>query len=491
MKKLILGREHVDATGAVDPEIMLAQLGEVLAALGYPAPYRGGADENALEFRSLYVHNDGVSNRFFSPPLAGEDPTNLDGVGTGYEEYTFPGILYVQGDGILIAGDTISTRIGVGLDYDGTGALYATGSFSLTGGDGIDVTGSTVSVDFEPTGIRMTTGPPVQLEVIPHTAAPGIEILGHAIGTILSTTGGLEYVGAGVNQIAVDTGDGIEIVGNDLSVNLKASGGLAFDAGELYVTSSAAGDTKTFYNLVRGTVTSPTSIDGKNDATFTLTVLAVEDSFTVLVPTSQSPNPSPSTAPTVGVTITVENDPPIRTTAGDMVYARYNHATERWTTDSLFNHLPQYIRIKGQAIGAVDAGDATFTIDNIEAVAGDDPRSNESSTTETITLVNDPPIVVGNNDTVYGMFDKTAANDWTTADAGNFLAMLKGIGSYDSTKKMAIWIDQTDDPEWKELTSEKVVEDYDHPNKEFDTKYVTVFETDTTGTTSITTTTCP
>ena len=118
-----------------------------------------------------------------------------------------------------------------------------------------------------------------------------------------------------------------------------------------------------------------------------------------------------------------------------------------------------FLRIKGlvKEAAGVSAIDGSFDIDNIEICNGKDPRDDPTSSSETLEILNEPPCVFDDDAVVYAVYDKTEALLWAAADAGNFLAHLKGVGSYDDTKKMAIWINASDNPEWKELASAEQV----------------------------------
>jgi hypothetical protein len=84
----------------------------------------------------------------------------------------------------------------------------------------------------------------------------------------------------------------------------------------------------------------------------------------------------------------------------------------------------RYSRIKGQAFSTVDGKNTTeFNIDNIEVLAGDDPRDDPTSTSETVQVKNDPVLYRAQDDVVYATYDRSVSGDkslaWTTADHGN------------------------------------------------------------------------
>ena len=112
------------------------------------------------------------------------------------------------------------------------------------------------------------------------------------------------------------------------------------------------------------------------------------------------------------------------------------------------------IRVKGQAVGAVDRTDTTFTIDQVVAVTGSSPIATGAGT---LTIKNDPPIKCENNDIVFAIFDDSAGADltdsWSTADVGNRKLLFQGDVDYDEAEYQVYFHGATaDDIKWLDAT---------------------------------------
>jgi len=119
-------------------------------------------------------------------------------------------------------GWALTTEDPIVVDVDPMTFTQFAGAGSAVGGDGIDVTGSVISVDLAATsGMEFATGK-LQLDL----AADG------------AGTGGLELSG---NELQVTAGDGIELTASGVAVDLSAASGLEFSTGELQVDLEAAG----------------------------------------------------------------------------------------------------------------------------------------------------------------------------------------------------------------------------------------------------------
>lgn len=96
--------------------------------------------------------------------------------------------------------------------------VQTSGSGSVTGGDGIDVTGTTVSVDLSST--------------------PGLEFSSGELQVLVDPAGAILRQAAG---ISVNVGDGIAISTNAIVVDLATDPGLEFNGGDLRVLVNPAG----------------------------------------------------------------------------------------------------------------------------------------------------------------------------------------------------------------------------------------------------------
>jgi len=114
---------------------------------------------------------------------------------------------------------TLSTNDPITVNTTGQVWVQTSGGGSVTGGDGIDVTGTIVSVDLSAT-------PCLQFN------AGQLEVLADPAGGILCTAAGL----------ALNVGDGLEIAANTVQVDLEpATPGLQFVSGDLAFLPDPAG----------------------------------------------------------------------------------------------------------------------------------------------------------------------------------------------------------------------------------------------------------
>ena len=87
---------------------------------------------------------------------------------------------------------------------------------------------------------------------------------------------------------------------------------------------------------------------------------------------------------------------------------RWNEDTGHWETEPLICHM-----VMGQATAAVSGG--SFSIDNIELVCGSDPRSDPSSSSETLSVSNPFGWNIDNNGDVLAV--KKANGTWIAKQA--------------------------------------------------------------------------
>ncbi len=106
--------------------------------------------------------------------------------------------------------------------------------------------------------------------------------------------------------------------------------------------------------------------------------------------------------------ITVYNAAKIVIANSAVFEARWNEETDHWETEPLVAHV-----VLGKATAAVTGG--TFTIDNIELVSGSDPRSDPTSTTETLSITNPFAMNIDDNGDVEAK--KKASGTWYASQA--------------------------------------------------------------------------
>ncbi len=102
------------------------------------------------------------------------------------------------------------------------------------------------------------------------------------------------------------------------------------------------------------------------------------------------------------------------TTGGDIESALIVWSTDEDAYIIATVYHPTYIRVRGQVKSTVLDSTATFDIDNIEVLAGEDPRVDPSSSTESLTVTNDPIIAADNNTVVEVLFDLEVGSDLET-----------------------------------------------------------------------------
>jgi hypothetical protein len=108
-----------------------------------------------------------------------------------------------------------------------------------------------------------------------------------------------------------------------------------------------------------------------------------------------------------GGELTIQNAAKIPLANGATAEFRWNEDDEQWETEPLVCH-----QVLGKATAAVSGG--SFTIDNIELVCGSDPRSDPSSSSETLSISN--PFA------------------WNIDDNGDVLAVKKANGTWIATQ---------------------------------------------------------
>lgn len=162
--------------------------------------------------------------------------------------------VYVQGNGITIADNTVSVKAkpNGGITVDSTGVSVDTDWFSqqlgsaLSPGNGIDIDDNTVSVEAKPnggitvdsTGVSVDTNWFSQQLGSALTAGNGISIADNTVSVKPKTNGGLSVDSSGVS---VSVGDGINISdAGAIIAKLQQDGGLAIKhgTGEIYVDFS-------------------------------------------------------------------------------------------------------------------------------------------------------------------------------------------------------------------------------------------------------------
>lgn len=146
---------------------------------------------------------------------------------------------------------------------------------------------------------------------------------------------------------------------------------------------------KKYYIRVRGDTTATVSA---NTASFTI------DTVELL----QGDMPALS-----GGELTIQNVAKIPLANGATAEFRWNEEDQQWETEPIVSH-----EVLGLATAAVTGG--SFTIDNIELVCGSDPRSDPSSSSETLSVANP-----------FG---------WDIDDNGQVLAVKKANGTWIATQ---------------------------------------------------------
>jgi hypothetical protein len=118
---------------------------------------------------------------------------------------------------------------------------------------------------------------------------------------------------------------------------------------------------------------------------------------------------------------------------------------------------PKFIRIKGQTVSDVDRTAATFSMDNVEAVIGQNPTD---ALTDTVTIVvsDGCKVDIPANTEIYAIWDRE--NDyWSVGDGANWYWIARGRVGFDSTKYQVLTNqgNTESDMEWVEAVSETVV----------------------------------
>lgn len=108
----------------------------------------------------------------------------------------------------------------------------------------------------------------------------------------------------------------------------------------------------------------------------------------------------------------------------------------------------EYVRIRGQAVGAVTRAMASFPIDNVEPLIGPSPVGN-AATQVTVQTESHFRMVCPDNAIVYAFWD-ARMNAWNGADAANFLHLLKGLEGWSGGVDQSLLHDQNTDPKWKD-----------------------------------------
>lgn len=124
------------------------------------------------------------------------------------------------GEGTLNADSryTLSTNDPIVVNTTGQTWVQTAGSGSLTGGDGIDISGSVVSVDLLAlSGLQFNTG---------------------QLGVLLDPASALGITGSG---LTVSVGDGLAVSANNVVVDLASDPGLEFSGGDLRALVNPAG----------------------------------------------------------------------------------------------------------------------------------------------------------------------------------------------------------------------------------------------------------
>lgn len=156
------------------------------------------------------------------------------------------------------------------------------------------------------------------------------------------------------------------------------------------------------------------------------------------------------------ITATDEDNLAEDSAAGAVFMLAWSRADETYRIVAKVAERIGLIRVKGKPTSGVTNGDATFTLGTLVAVCGDLPSSS------TITVTNEPAIDASTSDDVFAMCDLSAGSDdtdqWTTADAGNLEAILRGLPNYNAGNEQVIWND-SGTLEWNDIVSADLVTD--------------------------------
>jgi hypothetical protein len=178
------------------------------------------------------------------------------------------------------------------------------------------------------------------------------------------------------------------------------------------------------------------------DFTATADSLRTADTITADIDQYWGGTPADLTA----VTVNKLSDHDLTVFSGDKFRGVWDGEDEEW---KLFWFDGLRLTVKGTIAGtAVTASTPTFTLTTPSLANG-------WRLPASITVTNNPPIYADIGATVYARFNLTVgttpATNWDTGDGGNFLHMLKGIGSYDEggTKQTIVNEEGGDDPKWQ------------------------------------------
>ncbi len=96
------------------------------------------------------------------------------------------------------------------------------------------------------------------------------------------------------------------------------------------------------------------------------------------------------------------------------VWADYNAQTGLWEARPKGGGAEKKRLISGQCTSAVNSGNSTFTIDNIQVLAGGlDPRTVPGDAAETLTIINSQPEYFADNEVIIAIYN-AGADDWAT-----------------------------------------------------------------------------